>query len=222
MHIAKMNYSRLVAAYISLTLVGCLLAGVYAPPASADPVTDSDGNSDPLSGDEEQIDVNEEDVNDGKLYPYIYGELRVCCNPVLVHWIPNLLPAALRGVHYFGGDIILTPKQKAMIIEETSNPQQSSTDVRRRRAVQRNQSILWHNGKVPYVLDSSLSKLIHAFAYNIRITRELSFVFTLQVHVHEVPSHKQFKPTNKTAVSALCKERMKLTMCDSSKGEGMD
>ena len=45
MHIAKMNYSRLVAAYISLTLVGCLLAGVYAPPASADPVTDSDGIS---------------------------------------------------------------------------------------------------------------------------------------------------------------------------------
>lgn len=172
MHIAKMNYSRLVAAYISLTLVGCLLAGVYALPASADPVT-------PLSGDEEQIDVNEEDVNDGKLYLYIYGELRVCCNPVLVHWTPNLLPAALRGVHYFGGDIILTPEQKAMIIEETSNPQQSSTDVRRRRAVQRSQSILWHNGKVPYVLDSSLSKLLHAFAYNIRSTRELSFVFTL-------------------------------------------
>jgi len=179
MHIAKMNYSRLVAAYISLTLVGCLLAGVYAPPPSADPVTDSDGISDPLSGDEEQIDVNEEDVNDGKLYLYIYGELRVCCNPVLVHWTPNLLPAALLGVHYFGGDIILTPAQKAMIIEETSNPQQSSTDVRRRRAVQRNQSILWHNGKVPYVLDSSLSKLLHAFAYNIRSTRELSFVFTL-------------------------------------------
>lgn len=85
MHIAKMNYSRLVAAYISLTLVECLLAGVYAPPASADPVTDSDGNSDPFSGDEEQIDVNEEDVNDGKLYLYIYSELRVCCNPVLVH-----------------------------------------------------------------------------------------------------------------------------------------
>lgn len=82
MHIAKMNYSRLVAAYITLTLVGCLLAGVYALPASADPVTDSDGISDPLSGDEEQIDVNEEDVNDGK---YIYGELRVCCDPVLVH-----------------------------------------------------------------------------------------------------------------------------------------
>ena len=70
--IVEMNhFSRVVAACISLTFVGCLLAAVvHAVPASAHPVIDSelgDGNSDPIPGDEEQINVNEEDVNDGKL-----------------------------------------------------------------------------------------------------------------------------------------------------------
>ena len=78
--------------------------------------------------------------------------LAQCIQTPCLHGIV-FLSAGLFHVNYFGGDIILTPEQKAMIIEGS---QQSSADVR--RAVQRTQSVLWRDGKVPYVLDRTLSK----------------------------------------------------------------
>ena len=68
---------------------------------------------------------------------------------------------------YYGGDIILTEWQKEMLegkeaplngrtLEEADKGEAHNVN---RRAVVKNNKYLWPNGIVPYVLDSSLSKL---------------------------------------------------------------
>ena len=58
--------------------------------------------------------------------------------------------------HYFGGDIILTPEQQATL-EATSNPNDPFSP---QNAVVRSTRSLWPSGRVPYIFDGSLSKLI--------------------------------------------------------------
>lgn len=65
------------------------------------------------------------------------------------------LHAALPDIGYFGGDIILTPDQQ-LAMETSFDTQHSSTNVR--RAVYRLSSKFWPNGRVPYVIDTSLGK----------------------------------------------------------------
>ena len=57
----------------------------------------------------------------------------------------------------YGGDIMLTPEQQAAL-EATANPNDPFSP---QRAVVRNPRSLWPNAMVPYIIDSSLGKLLH-------------------------------------------------------------
>ena len=72
------------------------------------------------------------------------------CNDILLFFIDV-------GFHLIGGDILLTPGQQS-VMEATANQDDPYSPL---NAVINNEQLLWPDGRVPYVLDSSLSKYIH-------------------------------------------------------------
>ena len=102
--------------------------------------------------------------------------------------------------------MILTPDQR-LAMEASFNTQQNSTDVK--RAVTRISSELWPNGRVPYVIDTSLGKQSAVRIGGARSNHSSAITACFippQAQEHAPPLAGQSNSIDRIAVSDLCQE----------------